>query len=110
MKKIAVLANFYDNRAMTENNDPKNSSNEMIYMLDVRIPDKLPTQIEVINQVVAGIDPRNDIILIDKKILNLMDKELSATVVELEKKIFAEAGVEFNVASPKQLKEILIHC
>ena len=53
---------------MTENNDPKNSSNEMIYMLDVRIPDKLPTQIEVINQVVAGIDPRNDIILIDKKI------------------------------------------
>ena len=46
-------------------------------------------------------------ILIDKKILSNMDKELSATVIELEKKIFTEAGVEFNVASPKQLKEIL---
>ena len=44
---------------------------------------------------------------IDSKILLDMSKKVGAQITKLEKKIFKEAGQEFNVASPKQLKEIL---
>ena len=44
---------------------------------------------------------------IDSRFLLSMSKTVGTDITKLEKKIFKEAGVEFNVASPKQLKEIL---
>ena len=46
-------------------------------------------------------------ILIDQKLLAKMDKELTQEIKILEKKIYAAAGEEFNINSPKQLKEII---
>lgn len=69
LKKIAVPPNFYNNRPMKENTDSKILNTDMVYSLDVRIPDQLPKRIEIIDRVLAGIDPRNDLILIDPKVL-----------------------------------------
>ncbi|MEK7123985.1 MAG: DNA polymerase I, partial [Patescibacteria group bacterium] len=44
---------------------------------------------------------------INSRMLNELSKEVGAEIAELEKKIFKEAGAEFNVNSPKQLSEIL---
>ena len=44
---------------------------------------------------------------LDKGFLNKLSKELHGDMLELSKKIFDQAGVEFNIASPKQLGEIL---
>jgi len=44
---------------------------------------------------------------IDKKLLGELSKKYHATLADLEKKIWELAGVEFNIASPKQLGEIL---
>lgn len=46
-------------------------------------------------------------IKLDIKFLNRMSKELESRIKKLESKIYKIAGQEFNVASPKQLKEIL---
>ncbi|MBX2843823.1 MAG: DNA polymerase I [Flammeovirgaceae bacterium] len=44
---------------------------------------------------------------IDKAALNAFSEEIQTDVIALEKGIFEQAGQEFNVASPKQLGEIL---
>ncbi|HTK33520.1 MAG TPA: DNA polymerase [Candidatus Paceibacterota bacterium] len=44
---------------------------------------------------------------INRKLLADLSKKYHATLSELEKNIWREAGVEFNIASPKQLGEIL---
>ena len=44
---------------------------------------------------------------VDAKILNDMSESLGQELVRLEKAIFEEAGEEFNVASPRQVAEIL---
>jgi DNA polymerase-1 len=46
-------------------------------------------------------------ISVDKKFLEGLGKEYSKELKQIEKKIWQMAGVEFNVASPKQLGEIL---
>jgi DNA polymerase-1 len=46
-------------------------------------------------------------IKIDVKFLQKMSKELETRIKKLESEIYEFAGKEFNVASPKQLKEIL---
>ncbi len=46
-------------------------------------------------------------ILVDEKALNNFSSQLKITQDKLEKKIFDEAGQEFNINSPKQLGEIL---
>lgn len=46
-------------------------------------------------------------ILVDKDVLKKMGRECKKRLEELQAKIFLLAGQEFNVASPKQLKEIL---
>jgi DNA polymerase-1 len=46
-------------------------------------------------------------VLIDSEFLKKLSKKYSKTLAELEKKIWREAGTEFNVSSPKQLAEIL---
>lgn len=46
-------------------------------------------------------------ILLDKKLLSEMSKELKAEVIKLEKDIHQLAGEKFNIQSTKQLKEIL---
>lgn len=44
---------------------------------------------------------------VDKEFLSKMSKKMIKEIIELEKKIHILAGVEFNVKSPLQLKEIL---
>lgn len=46
-------------------------------------------------------------IKLDSEFLNIYSKELEAEVKSLEKEIHDEAGVEFNIASPKQVGEVL---
>lgn len=46
-------------------------------------------------------------VLIDKKVLNVLAKNYTAELSEIEKKIYSLAGREFNINSPKQLGEVL---
>jgi len=46
-------------------------------------------------------------VLIDSVFLKKLNSNYSKTIKGIEKKIWKEAGVEFNVASPKQLGEVL---
>jgi DNA polymerase-1 len=46
-------------------------------------------------------------IRIDVALLRSMSKSMGETIAELEKKIYAEAGTEFNINSPNQLGHIL---
>ncbi len=46
-------------------------------------------------------------IVLDVKNLKKLSDELHTRVKELEKKIYKSSGVEFNIASPKQLGEVL---
>ncbi|MDD5165214.1 MAG: DNA polymerase [Candidatus Pacebacteria bacterium] len=55
--------------------------------------------------IVHGMEKRG--VLINKKLLKDLSKKYHATLADLEKNIWREAGVEFNIASPKQLGEIL---
>ena len=56
-------------------------------------------------QVLAKIEQNG--VSIDSDFLNEYSKELGKEALEIEQKIYQEAGVEFNIASPKQLGEIL---
>ena len=44
---------------------------------------------------------------LDEKFLNSLSEDLTNDIASLEKKIYEEAEVEFNIASPKQLGEVL---
>ena len=46
-------------------------------------------------------------VLVDRELLTQQSAELAARMSELQAQAHAEAGVEFNVDSPKQLQEIL---
>lgn len=46
-------------------------------------------------------------IKVDTEILKAYSKELGDEVVRIEKEIYEQAGVQFNIASPKQLGEVL---
>lgn len=46
-------------------------------------------------------------IKVDKKLLDKLSKKFGKEIKALEKKIYSEAGVSFNLNSPKQLSEIL---
>lgn len=46
-------------------------------------------------------------IMVDLKFLEKMGQELKEKLVQLEKDIYANAGHEFNINSPKQLAEVL---
>lgn len=46
-------------------------------------------------------------ILLDIGYLNSFEKKISLTIEDIKKKIFQEVGEDFNLASPKQLGEIL---
>lgn len=68
LKKIAVPVLFDDNSSMNENTDSTKLTTELLFTLDVRIPEQSPRKFEVVDRVLAGIDPRNDLILIDPKV------------------------------------------
>lgn len=57
----------------------------------------------------AGVlfEMENNGITIDRSILEKMGNELVAELEQMQEKIFASAGEEFNINSPKQLSEIL---
>lgn len=46
-------------------------------------------------------------VLVDKEVFLFLDQKYSKEIREIEKRIWAYAGVEFNVSSPKQLGEVL---
>ena len=46
---------------------------------------------------------------LDKQFLNSLSEDLNNDIASLEKSIYAAAGEEFNIASPKQLGEILFN-
>ncbi|MBR3309097.1 MAG: DNA polymerase I [Lachnospiraceae bacterium] len=61
---------------------------------------EMPLAISLFNMEIAGIR-------VEKDVLDSYSKELSASIAELEKEIYEEAGEEFNINSPKQLGVIL---
>ena len=68
--------------------------------------DKLFEEIEVpLLRVLA--DMEREGINLDKDFLNQLSIELDKDIKELESKIYEQAGEEFNIASPKQLGDIL---
>src|SRR5690606_26916361 len=52
-------------------------------------------------------DMEEEGIKLDRAFLNSLAKDLDNDIKNLELKIYREAGEEFNIASPKQLGEIL---
>ncbi|WP_271855424.1 DNA polymerase I [Patiriisocius marinus] len=67
---------------------------------------KLFTDIEVpLVRVLADMEAEG--INLDKDFLNSLSGDLDSDIQSLEKNIYEEAGEEFNIASPKQLGEIL---
>ena len=67
---------------------------------------KLFDEIEIpLVQVLADMELEG--INLDKDFLYSLNDELAIDINELEKQIFAQAGEEFNIGSPKQLGEIL---
>ena len=68
--------------------------------------DELFSKIEVpLLRVLADMELEG--INLDKPFLNKLSKELEGDMLDLSQKIYKQAGVEFNIASPKQLGEIL---
>jgi len=55
--------------------------------------------------VLAGIEAAG--VKLDSKALNEFSKELHQEIIKVQEEIWQHAGVEFNIASPKQLGEIL---
>ncbi len=67
---------------------------------------KLFTDIEVpLLRVLAAMEAEG--INLDEAFLNSLSGDLETDILALEKSIYEEAGEEFNIASPKQLGEIL---
>jgi len=52
-------------------------------------------------------DMEREGVRINTEQLNLYSKELAVEIVRLEKTVYEKAGVKFNLASPKQLGEVL---
>ncbi len=46
-------------------------------------------------------------VALDKKVLAMLDKKVSERLSIIEQQIWSQAGTEFNVSSPKQLRDIL---
>ncbi|MEG2620537.1 MAG: DNA polymerase I [Bacilli bacterium] len=63
-------------------------------------------EIEMPLSIVLG-DMENCGIRIDTEVLHQMNNEISIKLEELNKSIYEQAGMEFNVSSPKQLGEVL---
>ncbi|HEX7808569.1 MAG TPA: DNA polymerase I, partial [Thermoanaerobaculia bacterium] len=55
--------------------------------------------------VLAALEERG--IKVDSALLRTMSKSMGETIAELEKGIYAEAGMEFNINSPLQLGQVL---
>ncbi|MBK7233229.1 MAG: DNA polymerase I [Saprospiraceae bacterium] len=52
-------------------------------------------------------DMENDGVRIDAQFLNAYSKTLGVQILEAEKLIYEQAGVKFNIASPKQVGDVL---
>ena len=77
--------------------------------LKPRLPDRMTTLYETIERPLAQIlaDMERAGIKVDPKTLKEMSDEFAKRIADLEGEIHKDAGQEFNVASPKQLGEIL---
>ncbi len=86
--------------------DWKTATEAIFAEIEKRNLKRVYTEIELaLMPVVAKMEKRG--VKVDVEYLRALSKEYHAKVKGLEKKIFELAGVEFNVASPKQLGEIL---
>ena len=84
-------------------NELKNNFDERLNETDQY---KLYTEIELPLSLVL-FEMEKTGILVDRAGLKKYEEELSVSIDELEKKIYEEAGEEFNILSPKQLGVIL---
>ena len=81
---------------------------EQLWSLLQRLPQQLSIFEKIEMPLVSVLARMEDYgVLIDEKQLNKQSKELEKRLNVLETEIFAMAGREFNVNSPKQLQEIL---
>ena len=46
-------------------------------------------------------------VLVDAKLLSVQSSQLAATMIDLEQQAYSVAGEEFNMASPKQIQQIM---
>ncbi len=68
--------------------------------------EKLFSEIEIpLLRVLADMEMEG--IQLDEPFLKVLSKKLEGDIIQLEKKIYEEAGENFNIASPKQLGDIL---
>ncbi|MFL5730661.1 MAG: DNA polymerase I [Cytophagaceae bacterium] len=73
---------------------------------EVPIMEKLFREVETpLIQVLADVECAG--VRVDTEALKEFSKELEVDIREIEKKIYEEAGVQFNIASPKQLGDVL---
>lgn len=56
-------------------------------------------------EVLAGMERAG--IMVDAEVLRSLSKEMAIEIGETERRIYAAAGEEFNISSPKQLSELL---
>jgi DNA polymerase-1 len=80
--------------------------NKMIPVLEEEKLSKLAIEIEF-PLIEVLVDMENNGVALDKEFLKILSKQIDEEAAELTKKIFAEAGVEFNIDSPKQLGHVL---
>lgn len=71
---------------------------------EAKLDDTLQLEVDLI-PVLAAMEISG--VVINVPFLKTMSHTLSRSIAELEQKIYKLAGIEFNIASPKQLKEIL---
>ena len=77
-------------------------------MLKEVAEDQLFVDVEMpLVKVLADVE-RNGVVL-NEEILSKMSEELEKESNEEEQKVYELAGVEFNLASPKQLGEVYLH-
>ena len=75
-------------------------------ILDMREQDKVFRDIEMpLIQIIYDLEVTG--FKIDREVLSELDSEYSAKISELTEKIYQEAGLNFNINSPKQLGEVL---
>ena len=99
-------ASFIDIQNVAKESDVQKVKEELLRQLE---NEKLIELFRTVEKPVIGIlEGMQQVgITLDVKKLSIMSKDLHAQVKVLEKNIHALAGVEFNVASPKQLGDVL---
>ncbi|MBO4347417.1 MAG: DNA polymerase I [Lachnospiraceae bacterium] len=114
---IEELSNDYLGLSVSSNSIINDDSIKSAYALK-RLYDELNKRLEETQQITLFNDIEIPLSLVlyemekkgikvDRRSLKVYEEELNKSIAELEKKIYEEAGEEFNILSPKQLGVIL---